>query len=192
MSHLGTRLLADRFADADEGVNAVIAAMNPVLHDGDPSPDEAIAIYSDTRDSWVARGLSPTADDPVITFPMIRVLTLGVEYDSGIPQSDSSGTFVISGTLRIVAQPILQDDDTARATAAGMYILRAMRNVVIRWDDPNNLGSRSVGGIRLWPALQTGGVTQAKIDAPLGDTLVSPGALFLTYRFEETVLLPLA
>lgn len=190
MSHLGTRLIADAFADADEGVNSIVQEMTSVLHDGDPLPDAEITVYDDTRDGWVARGMTPMVDMG-IDFPCIVVSTMGVDYESGVPAIQSTDARTVEGTLRVMAQLILQDVETGGGVAAGMYWLRAMRGVIARFDDPEHYDSlvHQFGGIALQLCAS---ISQGKVAAPLGDTLISPGAFMLTYPILETVPLPLS
>lgn len=185
MSHLGTRLLSERMADDDEGVNVI--AQEVPLHGTDAAPPE-VTIYDDTQDDWVMRGMVPLIDQG-IEFPCIRLMTLGVEYEAGVAQEGTDVRFV-AGTLRVGVQLILRDDDETRdAAIAGMYLLRAIRGVISRFDDPANQSAREFGGIRLDPSLS---ISQGKMEGQLGETLVSPGAFIVTYPFLETVPLPLS
>lgn len=188
MSHMGTRLLALRFEDADEGLDSIVQEMTGVLQGGDPLPGGSTSIYDDTRHGWVAQGTAPS-DDPLITYPLVRLMTMGVDYTAGVADVQSTGARTVSGTLRVMVQLILQGDDLDGLTAEGMYRLRAMRGVIARFDDPTNKDARSFGGVELRPSTS---IAQAKVDAPLGDTLVSPGAFLITYPFIETVPLPLS
>lgn len=190
MSHLGTRLLALRFEDADEGIDSIIQEMTGVLQGGDALPVGATSIYDDTRHGWVAQSQGPVpSDDPVITFPLVRLKTMGVDYTAGVADVQSTGARTVSGTLRVMVQLILQGDDLDGLTAEGMYRLRAMRGVIARIDDPTNDTARTFGGVQLRPSTS---IAQAQVDAPLGDTLISPGAFLITYPFIETVPLPLS
>jgi hypothetical protein len=87
----------------------------------------------------------------------------------------------------VVAQLLLRDSDADDVVAGGMYLLRAMRGVIARFDDPASEAARTALGIQLEPATS---ITQAKIEAPLGENITSPGALLITYPFIETVPLP--
>lgn len=187
MSHLGVRLLADRFADEDEGVNAITQELAAVLHGGDPLPPD-VSIYSDTRDAWVMLGIAPT-EDMGVEFPCIRLRTLGVDYTGGVCQLQSTGAVTRSGTLRVVAELLFRAADTEAAAVAGMYLLRSMGSVIARFDDPASESYRTFGGIQLAPSTAC---TQGTPDAKAGDDLVCPGALLITYPFTETVSLPLS
>lgn len=190
MSHLGTRLIAQAFADPDEGVNSIVQELASVLHGTDPLPDASITVYDDTRHGWVARGMTPTGDMG-IDFPCIVVMTMGVDYDSGVAAIQSTGARTVNGTLRVAAQLILQDPETSDAVTAAMYWLRAMRGVIARFDDPKHYDAEAhqFGGIALQPCTS---ISQGKLDAPPGDTLISPGAFMLTYPILETVPLPMS
>lgn len=187
MSHLGVRLLATRFADASEGVNAIVQELSVALHDGDPLPPD-VAVYNDTRDAWVMLGIAPD-DDPLVVFPCIRLRTLGVDYTAGVCQQWSTGAYTRSGTLRVVAELLFRAIDTEAAAVAGMYLLRAMGGVIARFDDPSSEAYRTFGGIQLQPSVA---ITQGTPEAKAGDSLVCPGALLITYPFIETVPLPLS
>lgn len=191
MSHLAARLIADAFADSDEGVNSILGEMTGVLFTGDALPDESISVYNELDHGWVSRGMVPDVDDSstTVAFPMIVVRCDGVQYESGVPTIQSSGAHTIGGTVSLSAQLILRDNETVNAAVAGLYILRAMRGVITRYDDPDNLSDRTVEGIQLTMCTS---ISQGKLDAKLGETLVSPGALLLSYDFIETVPLPLS
>lgn len=191
MSHLGTRLLADRFADSDEGVNSII--QETPLHNDDPMPDTTVSVYNDTQHGWVSRGMIPLEADTSasVSFPMIVVTTQSVEYDSAIPTVESTDARTVRGTLRVIAQLVLRENDTADAAIAGLYLIRAMRGVVARFDDPVNydIAAKRACGIQL---VMCTSVSQGRVDAKLGDTLVSCAALMLSYDFLETVPLPIS
>lgn len=189
MSHLGTRLVALAFDDEDEGIDAVVEQLvsSGCLHGNDAGPSPGITIYDDTRHGWVARGVAPS-EDQGIDFPCVRVMTMSVSYASGTPASQPTSARTVSGTLQVVAQLLLREQDTEDAASVGMYLLRAMRGVIAVFDHPQNYNDRVIGGIRLEPASS---ITQSKIDAPLGETIVSPGAFLITYPFTESVPLGL-
>lgn len=187
MSHLGTRLLADRFADSDEGVNSIVQELATVLYGSDALPADEVTVYDDTRHLWVAQDIAPD-DDPEIEYPLIRLVTMNVQYESGIPAVHSSGARTVNGEISVMVQLLLKDPNDS-VLGDGMYWLRAMRGVVVRLDDPTNEAARTFGGIQLRPATS---IAQGKPEPPKGSTLVSPGALLLTYPFIETVPLPLS
>jgi hypothetical protein len=189
MSHLGTRLLADRFADPDEGLNSLVQEMTEVVYPGDALPDTPVTIYDDTRHPLVCNVMAPLGDlsDDDVQYPCIRLITLGVDSPSTATEQ-STGAVTVKPTLRIAAQLLLRDSEDARASD-GMYLLRAMRGVLYRFDDPANEAARTACGTRLYPSISC---SQGKIDAPLGDNITSPGTLILTFPVEETVPLPLS
>jgi hypothetical protein len=130
VSHLGTRLFADRFKDADVGLAAVVPLLASVLHGRDALPPPTVTVYDDTRDLRIC---STIADLPErgVSYPCIRFLTVGVDYADTNPTQDASGTWMTSGTLQLGAQLLLRDDDNRNAATDGMYLLRAMRNVAL-------------------------------------------------------------
>jgi hypothetical protein len=182
MSHVSVRLLADRFADAEHGVNAIAAHVPRFT--GDEIPPE-VAIYDETRHGWVARGQVPR-EDVLITFPCFILFLQSIVYESGIPADTDTGARIVKGTATIVAQLLVRDVDTEMAAAMGMYLLRAGRGVLVRFDDPQLTPDpdREACAMRLFPATS---VQQGQLKAPAEDTVVSPGALVITYPFIETV-----
>lgn len=186
MSHLGTRLVADALASTVYGIDMVLAklAEGACLHGGDPSPAAGITVYDDTRDGWVARGMAPSTDIDGVTYPCVRVMTLGVDYTSGTPDTQSTDARTVSGTLQVALQVLLVENDTEDAAKAGMYYLRAIRGVIACFDHPETYADRITCGVRLAPATA---IRQAQIKSDLGDTIVSPGAFIISYPFTETV-----
>jgi hypothetical protein len=182
VSHLGTRLFADRFKDADVGLAAVVPLLASVLHGRDALPPPTVTVYDDTRDLRIC---STIADLPErgVSYPCIRFLTVGVDYADTNPTQDASGAWMTSGTLQLGAQLLLRDDDNRNAATDGMYLLRAMRNVALFFNAAPT-DERSACGITLLPTMN---IRQGKIDTVLGDALVSPGSLLITAPFFESV-----
>jgi hypothetical protein len=127
--------LADRFADADEGVNSIVQEMTGVLHDGDPLPSDASPCTT-TRatDGWRAARRPCRSGS---SFPASDCGRWASTTNRACRKSPRHARDV-SGTLRVAVQLILQESDTADAAAIGMYLLRAMRGVIARFDDPSN------------------------------------------------------
>lgn len=186
MSHLGTRLLADALASTDYGIDAVLAklAEGGCLHGSDPAPTGSVSVYDDTRDGWVARGLAPEQNTEGVSYPCVRVMTLGVDYSSGTPATESTNARTIRGTLQVALQLLLVENDTEDASRDGMYLLRAIRGVIACFDHHETYAARVACGLRLEPAT---GIRQGNISAPVGDTIMSPGGFVISYPFTEEV-----
>lgn len=185
MSHVAVRMLADRLADPDEGVNAM-AAFVPRF-DGAELPPE-VTIYDETRTGWVAKGTIPRGEDgdeERISFPCVIVFLQQGSHESGVAR-DSAGGRYVQGTLSIIAQLVMHEVDTELAASHGMYLLRAIRGVILRYDDPEvtSLDDRTACGTTLYPATS---VSQGQIKAFNEDHVVSPGAIVVTQPFYETV-----
>lgn len=186
MSHLGTRLFANRLADPDEGLDSIVQELAAVLHDGDPLPDVSVTIYDDTREPWVQRKMAPTIDMGIV-YPCVRVVTLGVDYNDTATERPS-GARTRSGTLKIAVQLLLNGANESDPST-GMYLIRALGGVLARFDDPASEEDREACGIRLEPSSAS---AQAAPDWPLGDNVVSPGTLMISFPIIETLPLPLS
>lgn len=178
MSHVGVRLLATQLADATNGVNAM-AALVPRL--GTDAAPPTLTIYNETQHGWVARGQVPKPQTGVV-FPCVIVYAQAVQYDSGVPDTQDVAR-TIEGTLTVVCQLLLTESHTETAVQDGMYLLRALRGAVLWLDDPNNDTLRTGAHTQLRPSMS---VQQGQLDAPVGDTIVSGGALVIQYPFIET------
>lgn len=182
MSHLATRLFADRFADAAAGLPAFVPLLRSVLHGKDALPDLPQKIFDDTRDPKVCSMVAPLPDSGM-PYPCVRVITVSVDYTDANPLQDESGTWFTSGTAQIAAQIIMRERDAATAATAGMYLLRAMRGVAMYFNVAP-VEERTACGITLLPTM---GIRQGQVSAPLGDKIVSPGALLITAPFTESL-----
>jgi hypothetical protein len=184
VSHVAVRMLADRLADADEGVNAISAFVPRFT--GDEVPPE-VTIYDATRTGWVARGKVPKGEDgdeEQISFPCVVVFLQQGNYESGVARDASGGRYT-QGVVTLIAQLIMHEADTELAASHGMYLLRAIRGVVLRYGDPEATTNtqRTECGTMLMPVTATsiGGV-----NAFNEDHVVSPGAVFVTQPILET------
>lgn len=182
MSHLATRLFAERFKDADVGIPAVVPLLRNVLYGADALPPDAVTIYDDTRDLRICSTIAELPESGVL-YPCIRFITVGVDYADSNPVQQADGTWTTSGTLQLAAQLLLRAQEKRNAASDGMYLLRAMRGVALFFNaSPSE--ERSACGITLLPSM---GIRQGKVDSVLGDTLVSPGALLIAAPFVESV-----
>jgi hypothetical protein len=183
MSHVIVRMLADRFADTNEGIDAVAATVP--RFDGDEIPPE-VTVYDETRTGWVARRKAPREGDadPEIEYPCVVVYLQSASMSAGVPELESTGARVVTGTATVVAQLLMDDVDTEQAIKSGQYLLRAMRGVVHRFDDPSNQDDRTACYTEVGAA---DSIQQSNVTAFVEDSICSPGALLLSYPFKETV-----
>jgi hypothetical protein len=190
VSHASVRILAIRLDSTAEGVNAVALQSDMPRFDDGLNPDAAppnVFVYDETRHPFVARRVMPKRDVGAVNYPCIIVFLQAIQYDSYVPKVQSTGARTIEGRATIVAQLLLNDSETELAVCDGMYLLRAMRGAIILFDQPGNEDERTAVGVRLSPCES---IVQALIEAPEGDSILSPGSLVLTYPFIETVPLP--
>jgi hypothetical protein len=185
VSHVAVRLLADRFADAEEGIDQVSAQVPRFV--GDEVPP-TVAVYDETRHPWVSRGAIPRGtdgDEEQISFPCIIIFKQNAAYDPGIARDHSGGRFS-TGRVTVAVQVLLQDVETANAATLGMYLLRAARGVVFRFEEPGLTtdDDRTACYTRI---LAADSIQEGQLKAFVDDFTVSPGALLITYPFTESV-----
>lgn len=182
MSNIVTRLFADHLKDPDYGVAAIVGMMGPLLYPGDALPDvSSLTIADETRDAWV-KTLAPD-EDPAITYPAIRVVTVDLSEVAGVADQQSTGARTLTPTVRIAAQLILRDSETS-ALSDAMYLLRALRASWAVWDDPRLLETKTQYGVSILPTLSR---STGRLDTPLGSNMVSPGAVMGTIPYLETL-----
>lgn len=177
MSHLGTRLIADRLASPTDGIAAFVALLTPVLDVGDVLPTQTVTVVDDTRHDVFA-GLP----DDSTAYPLVRVLTTSVDYQPIRPSA--ADQWVLEGTLSVAVQLLLREGDEAQSAADGMYLLQAMRGALIALSQADATPDRTRPGVQLQPHAT---LRQGQVDAPVGDLLVSPGSYLLTYPFVESI-----
>lgn len=183
MSNIVTRLFADQLRHPDYGVAAIVGMMGPILYPGDGLPDVSnLLIADETRDAWVMNGMAPS-DDPLITYPLIRVMALDQSESGGVPQMQSTGAETDAPTVRVAAQVIMRSTSKS-ALSDAMYLLRAVRAVVALWDHPEFLPARTKCGVSIYPSVSR---STGQIKAPLGDNMIAPGAVLVTFPYLETV-----
>lgn len=187
MSHIAVRILANRLADPDEGINAVVG-MDLPIDEGDSAPGD-VRVYSelDRNQGWVARRKVPQPDSETskrIEWPCVVVYMVSLSDAGGVAQSLSTGARATEGSVTLAAQVLMRNSDTECVATLGMYLLRALRGVVHRFNDPAVLAERTALGTQLLlaTAMQQGGV-----QAFSEDSVYSPGAILVTYSFVETV-----
>jgi hypothetical protein len=183
VSHVAARIVANWLQDATYGVNA-IAALVP--RDGTDAAPPAVHVYNETQHGWVARNQVPKPVGTTIQFPAVIVFLQNARYDSGVPDSQSTGARTVDATVQLAVQLIHQDSATEDAVIAGMYILRAIRNSLLQLDDPARDDARTLTGIQLNPSQS---VMQGQLDAPVGDSTLSLGALVVQYPTTEITAL---
>lgn len=183
MSHIAVRMVADWLQDDTYGVNAIAASVP--LDTGDSAPP-TVHVYDETRDGWVARQDVPKPQGASIQFPAVIVFLQNVKYDAGVPDSQSTGARTVNSTVQLAVQLIMANSATEDAVTAGMYLLRAIRNALLQFDEPAQQTARTRLGVELQPSTD---VMQGQLDAPVGDNIVSVGALVAVYPAAEVTAL---
>lgn len=183
MSHIAVRMVADWLQDATYGIDAIAAV---VPRDGSDSAPPTVHVYDETRHGWVARNQIPKPQGTSIQFPAVVVFLQNGKYDSGVPDSQSTGARTIDGTVQLAVQLLMADSTTENVVTSGLYLLRAIRNALLQLDDPANENARTRTEIRLGPSQS---VMQGQLDAPVSDSIVSVGALVVVYPVTEVTAL---
>lgn len=187
MSHIAVRMLADRLDDPEEGINAVLDSV-PIV-DGDKSAPE-VRIYNETQHGWVARRKFPPPSDAPLTdveYPCIIVFKVDLSDVAGIAGNESTGGRSTIGTVRVAAQLIMRNVDTEESVTAAMYLLRALRWVVHRYNAPSELANRTLVDTQLDAATS---IAESGVQAFEDDSVLSPGGVVITYPYKESVPLP--
>jgi hypothetical protein len=179
VSHIATRIVANALTHPTRGVNAIAARMP--LDDGDATPP-LVTVYDETRDGWLLAGQVPVQDSG-ISFPCITVTIQKALTDGGPADTQSTGARTVDGSVSLIVQLLFQDSNLNRAAAAGMYVMRAIRNSLVWLDENDNDAARTLLGFRLMPAST---VPQGQAETPPGDNMISIGAFALVYDTVET------
>lgn len=185
MSHIGVRMLAERLDDPDEGINAVLLGSDLPIDDGDEVPG-TVRVYNELDHPFVARRKIQQPEDETIAkveFPCVVVFKDTLGDPAGVAK-DSSDARYTEGSVPIFAVLLMQEADTHIGVRHGMYLLRAMRGVVHRFNDPAVLAERTRCGTQLMLATS---VQEGNVTAFNEDTVMSPGALRIVYTYLETV-----
>lgn len=185
MSHIAVRILANRLDDPDEGINAVLLGSDLPIDDGDELPG-TVRVYNELDHGWVGRRKIQQPEDETIgkvEFPCVLVYMDPLNDPAGIAADGEDGRF-INGTVPLLAVILIQNADTEVGVQHGMYLLRALRGVVHRFNDPAVLAERTRCGTQLLIATS---MQQGNVTAFNEDTVMSPGAIRITYLYAETV-----
>lgn len=182
MSHMAVRIVADWLQDSTNGINA-LSTLVPRLS-GDPLPPE-VAVFNETQHGWVARNRVPKPHND-IAFPAVIVFLQSAKFDAGVPDSQDTAARTVDGTVQLAVQLLMDESQTELAVAAGIYLLRAIRNSLLLLDDPANQAARERTGVRIDPSQS---VMQGQLDAPESDSVLSIGALVVVYPTTEITAL---
>lgn len=185
MSHIAVRMLAERLDDPDEGINAVVMATDFPIDEGDELPG-TVRVYNELDHPSVGRKRVQQPEDDTIgkvEYPCVIVYMDNLTDPGGIAADGSDGRF-IEGGVPLVVVLLMRNADTHIGVRHGMYLLRALRGVIHRFNDPAVLGARTRLGtqLRLATTMQQGNVTAFN-----EDTVMSPGAIRVAYVYVETV-----
>lgn len=183
MSHIGVRIVANWLNNGTYGVNAVAAA---IPRDGSDAAPDQVHVYDETRNGWVARNEVPRPAGTLVQFPAVIVFLRDSQAAAGVPESQDTGARTVDGSITVVAQLLLQKSATETAVMQGMYLLRAVRNSLMQLNDPSRDTARTLTGVRLMPA---DSIHQGQLDAPVGDNVLSAGALMIQYPTIEVTAL---
>jgi hypothetical protein len=179
------RMLAERLDDPDEGINAVLLGSDLPIDDGDDLPG-TVRVYNELDHPFVARRKIQQPEDETVgkvEFPCVVVYMDTLGDPAGVASDSSDGRW-IQGVVPIMAVLLMQDADTHLGVRQGMYLLRAMRGVVHRFNNPAALEARTRCGTQLLLATS---IQQGNVAAFNEDTVMSPGALRVVYTYLETV-----
>ena len=180
MSHIGVRLLADWFADATNGVANNLASL-PV-DSGDTVPT-TVHLYNQLTDKWLARLAAGSAESlgSQLQYPAVLVTVVDETPDGGLPTNDATGRF-LEGQVTLGCLCLVKDSDTAKASAALLYLKRAVKGALLLLNEPSAEASRTRLGVQLQPyrSCQWGAIGDPQDDAVLG------GGWLVTYPTLET------
>lgn len=176
MSHIGTRIVADRLANPTLGIAALVTLLVDVLDVGDALPAGTVSVIDDTRGSVFA-----ALPDDATSYPLVRVVTQDVNY--GVIQPSAVGPWTRPGALTLGVQLLLRETTREQSAEDGMYLLRAIRDALSLFSAAPS-SERERCGVQLQPHSS---MRQGAVDAPLGDLLESPGSYLVTYPFVESI-----
>lgn len=169
------RMIADRFADAAEGVNAHLAALPRDV--GDAIPPN-VTVYDETRHGWVARSQAPRTDAGVV-FPALTVaIEDPVEFDGDPQYSGLANERFEDVDVSVAVRLFVQNVDTEEGTEDAYYTLRAIRGCLKDFMKGEYVAARTRNSVRI---NQCTGMTSAALVEQLEDVWVTGG---LTARFK--------
>lgn len=168
------RMVAAALADATHGVSAALPGVPRDAGDAQPA---AVTIYDSTRHGWVTReeitlrGLNATL--PAVTVGVYKPATVDPEIQ----------TVFRDGSFDVVLQYLTTNDDSAAASAAGLYTMRAAMRSLAWFHHPDQAATmRARNGVLI---KYCSAMSPAPIAAVRGDVAVT-AALLLTYAVRDT------